>query len=177
VGERAHVDPRSVTLETHLADLTGLLEGEELQEAVRVGHRSGGRSPARPRACHRRCVTSSMSTPIRAHGVLPPREPLGLRPDRRRCGRVARRQTPQPGRVYDAPLAFDARSPAGLGKTFVDCTDPPLAIIDASRRRVREPPDYAVIEIPSGPDPIVSAAPALVGVLDEMARTSRTRTA
>ncbi|MGK5443344.1 alpha/beta fold hydrolase [Micromonospora sp. URMC 105] len=42
VAERAHLAGPEVGLETHTADLTGLIEAEELRDVVLVGHSGGG---------------------------------------------------------------------------------------------------------------------------------------
>ncbi len=41
-GERRHGLRRDITLQTHIADVTGLVEAEELQGVVLVGHSYGG---------------------------------------------------------------------------------------------------------------------------------------
>lgn len=41
-GERRHGLRRDITLQTHIADVTGLVEAEELQDVVLVGHSYGG---------------------------------------------------------------------------------------------------------------------------------------
>ena len=41
-GERAHLRRPGITLQTHIADLLGLIEAEELHEIVLVGHSYGG---------------------------------------------------------------------------------------------------------------------------------------
>ena len=82
---------------------------------------------------------------------------------------VARRQTPHPGAPYDAPLAFDADRIAALPRTFISCTSPPLATIDASRERIRARPDWRFIELATGHDPMVSAPDELVRMLSGLA--------
>jgi pimeloyl-ACP methyl ester carboxylesterase len=42
LGERAHVASRSVDLETHIADVLGVLDYEDLREAILVGHSYAG---------------------------------------------------------------------------------------------------------------------------------------
>jgi pimeloyl-ACP methyl ester carboxylesterase len=42
VGERAHQSAENITLETHIRDVCGCLEWEELQDVVLVGHSYGG---------------------------------------------------------------------------------------------------------------------------------------
>jgi pimeloyl-ACP methyl ester carboxylesterase len=41
-GERAHLLRRAITLQTHVADVVGLVQAEELGEVVLVGHSYGG---------------------------------------------------------------------------------------------------------------------------------------
>jgi pimeloyl-ACP methyl ester carboxylesterase len=58
VGQRAHLAAENVTLETHIRDVAGCLEAEELNDVILVGHSYGGmvitgvadRLPARIRA-------------------------------------------------------------------------------------------------------------------------------
>jgi pimeloyl-ACP methyl ester carboxylesterase len=82
---------------------------------------------------------------------------------------VARRQLPHPGHTYTAALAFDPVRVASVPRTFIDCTSPPLATIDPSRRRVRESAfwgaPWRVVELPTGHDPMVSAPNELAHVL------------
>lgn len=42
IAERSHVDPRQVTLSTHIADISGLMRYEELENVLVVGHSYGG---------------------------------------------------------------------------------------------------------------------------------------
>jgi pimeloyl-ACP methyl ester carboxylesterase len=42
VGERVHLANRDITLETHIADVRGTLEWEDLHDVVLVGHSYGG---------------------------------------------------------------------------------------------------------------------------------------
>ncbi|MFP8833851.1 alpha/beta fold hydrolase [Hydrogenophaga sp. XSHU_21] len=69
---------------------------------------------------------------------------------------VNRRQTPQPFRVYQQPLSFDAAALAAVPRTFIDCTSPALSTIAPSRERVRREPGWRVIEMATGHDPMVS---------------------
>ena len=74
---------------------------------------------------------------------------------------VNRRMTPQPFRLYQQSLHFDADRVAALPRTFIDCTNPPLGTIDAARKRVRSEPGWSVVELKTGHDPMVSAPEAL----------------
>jgi pimeloyl-ACP methyl ester carboxylesterase len=58
VGQRAHLLPENVTLETHIRDIASCIESEELDDVILVGHSYGGmvitgvadRMPARVKA-------------------------------------------------------------------------------------------------------------------------------
>ncbi|WP_332738977.1 alpha/beta hydrolase [Hydrogenophaga sp.] len=78
---------------------------------------------------------------------------------------VNRRQTPQPFRLYQQPLDFDADRVAALPRTFIDCIQPALATIAPSRARVRSEPGWNVVEMATGHDPMVSEPVALSQIL------------
>ena len=90
---------------------------------------------------------------------------------------VRRRQTPHPGHTYEAPLDFDVVRLAAVPRTFVSCTAPPLATIDAIRPRVVDPKFWGgawlansrVVEMKTGHDPMISAPAELTRVLLECA--------
>jgi len=197
VGERAHLDPRAVTLEMHIADVLGVIECEELDDAVLVGHSYGGvvvtgaaaRAAWRVRhlvyvdavvplpgeswsSGHPADVREARRATIRAQGVLPPPDPAVFGLSGADAAWVARRQTPQPGTPYDTPLHFEDGALATMARTFVSCTDPPLATIDASRTRVRELPGWRTVEIATGHDPMISAPQALADVLCDAAQAT-----
>ena len=193
-GERAHQLSPSITLSTHADDVAAVLEAEELERAVLVGHSYGGMViTAVADRCHERIARlvyldavvprpgeswSSTHAPatqaqrrraIAENGAIPPAAPslFGLSGDD--AAWVSRRQTPHPGGVYDAPLQFDAARVAALPRTFIDCTTPPLATIAVMRERVRQDPAFQVLEIASGHDPMVSAPQALLAALLQLA--------
>jgi pimeloyl-ACP methyl ester carboxylesterase len=78
---------------------------------------------------------------------------------------VNRRQTPQPFAVYQQALHFDAVRLAALPRTFIDCTNPALPTIAASRVKVRREPGWRVVEMNTGHDPMVSAPDGLADIL------------
>jgi hypothetical protein len=80
---------------------------------------------------------------------------------------VRRRQTPHPFRIYQEPLNFDAARLAGVPRSFVSCTAPALATIDAIRTRVRGEAGWRVVEMATGHDPMVSQPERFVAVLRE----------
>jgi pimeloyl-ACP methyl ester carboxylesterase len=190
VGERAHLLSKNITLDTHIADVVSVIEAEELLDAVLVGHSYAGmvitgvadRLAARlrhlvyvdaavplPGECwssgHSAETQATRRKAIAESGVLLPPDPslFGLSGADRAW--VARRLTPQPGGVYDAPLHFDAARVAALPRTFVDCNAPALATIAVMRQRVRAEPGWTLTEIATGHDPMVSTPQALVETL------------
>ena len=190
VGERAHQLSKNITLDTHIADVTRVIEAEELLDAVLVGHSYAGviitgvadRLAARLRhlvyvdaavpspgeswsSHHPTEVQTARRKAIAETGVIAPPDPsvFGLAGADRAW--VARRMTPQPGSVYDAPLQFDAERVAGLPRTFIDCNAPALATIAVARERVRAEPGWNITEIATGHDAMVSAPQALVDAL------------
>lgn len=78
---------------------------------------------------------------------------------------LRRRQVPHPFGPYDDPLHFDARAWAALPRTFIDCPNPALPTIDASRRRAGSQPGWHWATIDTGHCPMVSKPDALVDAL------------
>ncbi|HEV8315715.1 MAG TPA: alpha/beta hydrolase family protein [Burkholderiaceae bacterium] len=193
-GERAHQLSPSITLRTHADDVAAVIEAEELQQAVLVGHSYAGmvitavadRYPERlarlvyldavvPRpgeswsSTHVPATQAQRRQAIAATGTIPPADPavFGLAGDD--AAWLERRQTPHPGGVYDEPLQFDPARVAALPRTFIDCTAPALPTIAAMRERVRHEPGWQVLEIATGHDAMVSAPQALLDALLSLA--------
>ncbi len=190
VGERAHIAPKSITLDMHIADVVNVIEAEELLDAVLVGHSYAGivitgvaqRSAARlrhlvyldavvPRAGeswssgHSEETRSARRQTIAEHGAMAPPDPAIFGLTGADAAWVARRQTPHPGAVYDAKLEFDAERIAKLPRTFISCIAPQLATIDSSRARARSEPGWNFVELATGHDPMISAPEPLLRVL------------
>jgi pimeloyl-ACP methyl ester carboxylesterase len=196
VGERVHLMSPAITLETFVADVVNAMDAEEMPRPVLAVHSFAGmigtaiadRMPQRlahlvyvdavvplpgeswssthaPATREARIAASETSRDY----SFPPPDPsvYGLAGDAYEW--LKRRQVPHPGHTYTAALQFDPRRVAGVPRTFVDCTSPPLATIDGSRRRVRDPAFWGapwhVVEIATGHDPMVSAPDALTRIL------------
>lgn len=194
LGERSHLLSSTITLETHIADVMQAIEAEEMDEVVLAVHSYAGmlgtavadRMTNRlrhlvyvdavvPRPGEAWCSTHASATREARlaaaqaspdYSIAPP-DPgvFGLSgPDQEW---VRRRQTPHPGHTYTAPLQFDVGRVAGVPRTFVDCSAPPLATIDAIRLRMADPGFWEgawragggarVLTLPTGHDPMVSA--------------------
>jgi pimeloyl-ACP methyl ester carboxylesterase len=196
VGERAHLLSPAVGIDTHIQDVIGLIDAEELSDVILVGHSYAGnlitcvadrlqqRSPGLLRALvyldagipHSGDSWSTPHTPETVQKrIAQSQDSGGLSfppPDASVFGLegadrdwVNRRQTPQPFRLYQQPLHFDAARVASLPRTFIDCTHPPLATIDAARKRVRHEPGWTVWEMATGHDPMVSQPAELAQLL------------
>jgi len=197
LGARRHLYRRDIGLGEHVADVAAVLESEELQQAVLVGHSYGGlvitgvadRCPDRlsalayvdavvPRNGERWSSTHSPQTQaqrraqIAADGGLAPPDPsvFGLSGADRDW--VLRRQTMQPGGCYDDALFFDEARWSRLRRHFIDCIDPALPTIATSRERVRSDAGWQVETLATGHDPMISAPEALSTLLLKIACAS-----
>ena len=190
VGERAHQLGPGIRLATHVQDVAAVIEAEELEQAILVGHSYAGMviTGVADRLAERiaRLVYLDATVPlpgeawssrhapetqaqrralIAEQGCLPPAPPSAFGLTAADAAWVERRQTPQPGGVYDDPLDFDARRWAALPRHFIDCTEPALPTIAEARRRVRSQPGWQVQEIATGHDAMISAPEALLAAL------------
>ncbi|HSW15664.1 MAG TPA: alpha/beta fold hydrolase [Ramlibacter sp.] len=165
LGDRAHLLSSAITLETHIADVMGAIEAEEMNDVVLAVHSYAGvlgtavadRMPARLR--HLVYVDAVVPAPgeswssthaaatrearlAAAKGstdyALPPPPPSAYGLAGADHDWVQRRQTPHPGHTYTAPLQFDPARVAGVPRTFVSCVAPALATIDPIRPRVAD---------------------------------------
>lgn len=192
VGERAHMLSPDIRLQTHIDDVLAVIETEELRGAVLVGHSYAGMvitgvadqlteasrlsrliyldavvpQPGESwSSTHEAKAQAARRAAIAQDGTIPPASPdmFGLAGDD--ADWVARRQTPQPGGVYDDPLDFDAQRVARFPCRFIDCTSPALPTIAESRKRARKAPGWDIREIHTGHDPMISAPDELVSAL------------
>lgn len=202
LGERAHLLSPLVSLETHIQDVIQLIEAEELEAVVLAVHSYAGtigtavadRMPGRirhlvyvdanvpepgespcsthPPAVREARLAACAASPDFSYPAPDPAL-FGLSGDDHAW--VQRRQTRQPGRSYLMPLQFDPVRVAQVPRTFIDCTTPPLATIDAARARVRDPGFWGgawqsgggarIVELATGHDPMVSAPAELTQIL------------
>lgn len=207
LGERAHLLSSSITLETHVSDVIHAIEAEEMTDVVLAVHSYAGmlgtaaadRLPGRlkhlvyvdavvPRPGESWSSTHASTTrEARLAAAQASAEFSFPAPDPAIFGLagadyewVKRRQTPHPGHTYSAPLAFDPQRVAAVPRTFVNCTQPALATIDAIRPRLADPRFWdgawlggggtRVVELKTGHDPMVSAPEALTQLLLDCAK-------
>ena len=186
MGERAHLLSRDVNLTTHIQDIVGLLESEELEKVVLVGHSYGGivitGVAARAKARLRQLVYldsaiveeggtwASIGLPEivaerrksaqeSSGGVslpVPEAKVFGLL-EAKDIEWVQRRMTPQPFGGYEQPMRWGGPVGNGLPKVYVDCTDPAYAGLAPVKNRYRGKPGWPFVELKTGHDAMVSA--------------------
>jgi pimeloyl-ACP methyl ester carboxylesterase len=175
-----------VNVSTHVQDVVALLEAEELNEVVLVGHSYGGivitGVAARAKARLRQLVYldsaivedgqswASIGLPEvvaerrksaqeSSGGVslpVPKAEVFGLR-EPADIAWVQRRMTPQPFGGYDEVMRWGEPVGNGIPKVYVDCTDPAYAGLAAMKDRYRGKPGWPFVELRTGHDAMVSA--------------------
>jgi pimeloyl-ACP methyl ester carboxylesterase len=205
VGERAHLLRPGIDLETHIQDVLSAMDAEELNDVVLVVHSYAGmlgtavadRRPERLR--HLVYLDAVLPAPGESWGSTHAPETRTARiaaseadplysfpaPDPAVFGLsgedhawVARRQTRHPGGPYTQALQFNAERVASVPRTFINCTQPPLATIEASRQRMVDPqfwgghwlPGSRVVELNTGHDPMVSDPQGLTSLLLDCSR-------
>ena len=186
LGERAHLLSRAVNLDTHIQDVVGVLEAEELEGVVLVGHSYGGivitGVTARAKDRIRRLVylDAALVEDGRSWSdILPPETAAARRkaamessdglslpvPDAAVFGLsdpddlawVQRRMTPHPFAPFDQKMRWGGPIGAGLPKVYVDCRAPVYAGLEAMKARYRGRPDWPFVELAAGHDAMVSA--------------------
>lgn len=198
LGERKHLVSRDVTLDTFTADVANVIEAEELSDVVLVGHSFGG-SPVsgvadrmRERIRHLVYLDALIVEPGRAPfdslpaevvagrrraaqdssgGVSlpnPPPSAFGV-PDGPDAGWVRRRLTPHPISTYESQLGIAGPTGNGLPRTYVHCTNPVYAPLQASRDWVKAQPGWRWQEIATGHDAMVTAPDELARMLAAVA--------
>jgi pimeloyl-ACP methyl ester carboxylesterase len=185
-GERAHLRHAGISLPDHIADVTGLVDAEELNDIVLVGHSYAGmvitgaadrlnaRNPGRVRQLvyvdamvplpgegwgsgHPPEIASARIAAARAHdNALPPPDPRDFGLAGADRDWLLRRQVPHPFGMYRVPLDFDAARWAALPRCFVDCNQPAYPTIDAMRARVRQQPGWRIEVLPTGHFPMLT---------------------
>ena len=197
LGERCHLLSPTITLDTFTADITGLLEAEELHDAVLVGHSFGGisitgaadRMPERVRHLvylDSRILEAGQSMldadPDRSGAwtraaregdgmsLAPPPATYFDCPDPADTAWIERRLTPHPLGTFTSPLNL-INPTVGNGRpcTYVACTDPVYPWLEPCRRWARGRPGWGWAEIAAGHDAMVSAPQALATLLTRLA--------
>ena len=194
LGERAHLANPAIDLATHVADVVNLLEAEELNEVVLLGHSYGGMVVTgvadRAAARLRRVIYLDAFLPEDGKSLLD-----YLHPDRRAIinqgqiggfvdplpleifgvtepedvAWVRRHEMHQSYRTFAQPIHFTGNGGAGLPRTFVHCTHPPTGSFDQFAVRVRDDPEWKFHELKTGHDCMITDPKGVVRILLENA--------
>lgn len=160
MGERAHLASSGIDLNTHVLDVLGVLEYEDLDHCVLTGHGyagfviSGAAERSAPRIAHMVFLDALVprdglsaahvmgatheeieaSTQGGGEGWrVPPRtmDELGI-PDMEEQRWVAPRFAGQPVRTFTHAIRLANPAAAAIPRTYLRCVAPPLAVFDAS---------------------------------------------
>jgi pimeloyl-ACP methyl ester carboxylesterase len=188
VGERAHLMSPAIELHTHIQDVMGLIEAEEIPRLVLVGHSYAGMvitgvadrlQRERPGAlAHLVYLDAAVPYPGDSWSSHHSAETKQARIDAAKPSGGLSFPPPdasvfgQPFRLYQQPLDFDGARVAAVPRSFIDCTSPALPTIAPARARVRAEPGWQVLEMATGHDPMVSEPKALAGLLLGIHRAS-----
>ncbi|MGG5818909.1 alpha/beta fold hydrolase [Falsiroseomonas sp. HW251] len=162
MGERRHLLAPGVTLETWIEDLAAIIEAEELDDVILVGHSFGGLpclgvTDRMPDRIGRLVLLDAMVAKDgqSALDVLPPDSAERIRrgeatergvpvlpaftlpPDTPFARWLMRHVAPHPKATYEAPLRLAREPGAGRPRTYVALTGPADRSIEPSRQAVR----------------------------------------
>lgn len=194
LGERRHLLSKDITLDTFTTDIVNVIEAEELNDIVLVGHSFGGnaisgvadRMPERIRHLvyldslvveGGKAPFDNLSPDVVAArrraaeessgGVSLPNPPpsvFGVL-DAVDAGWVRRRLTPHPISTYTSKLNISGPVGNHLPRTYVHCTNPSYEALQASRDWVKAQQGWRWAEIATGHDAMVSAPDELARLL------------
>ena len=199
VGERAHLLNPQVDLNTFITDIKAVIENEELQNVILVGHSFGGavisgvidQMPARiagaiyldaPMGMNGKSVFDGAPADVRkartdaaitVNGTMaiapPSSKAFGLSVPAQ-IAWVDRRMTPMPFKSYETPLILKGKVGGDIPKRFIHAIQPVLPNIVPSAKYAKENGwDYT--EIPTGHDAMVSMPKETAALLLSFADT------
>lgn len=194
LGERAHLISRDITLDTFGTDVGNVIEAEELNDVVLVGHSFAGsvvsilaeRMPKRLKqliyldalivepgkspfdSIPAELVAARRKAAQESSGgvSLPNPAPsvFGV-PDGPGADWVRRRMTPHPISTYESKLNIKGPIGNNLPRTYIHCTRPSYEALQASRDWVKAQSGWRWLDIPTGHDAMVVAPDALTRML------------
>ena len=192
LGERAHLAHPGITLDTHIQDVIGLLDMEELEGVVLVGHSYGGcvisgvvvQRPAaigtlvyldaivlRDGECLFDQLDPVFQAALREDAAAngdgyklsnPTMAFLGVDPEH--APWMERRLTPHPIGTATQRLAAATPDPA-VPRVFIDCDSPSIPPLATTKARLRHASGWTMHTLHTGHDPFVTAPDALAELL------------
>jgi len=196
LGERAHLASREIGLQTHIADVLGTLEFEDLRDVVLVGHSYGGMVATgvadRARARLRRLVYLDAFVPRDGQSLLdllPPDVRERMREAARTVGEGWRvppnpvppdtseadlawlmpRRVMHPLRTFEEPIRLTAPEGA-VSRAYVYCTRiAPGDVFGPFAERARREAGWEYLELDASHSPNVTAPETLAVLLEKLA--------
>lgn len=195
LGERAHLITHGVTLQTGIDDVLGVLDAEELDDVVLLGHSAGAavvlgvadRAPDRIASLvlldglllgngeslrtHFTPAQEDAFQSASAAGAIsfppPPAEAFAIA-EISDVAWVNRRLTPQPFGTAASPL--DLIHPLANGRpcAYIACVSPVHPFVEASHRSAQTRPDWQWREVESGHDAMITAPELVVRALESL---------
>ena len=192
LGERKHLAHPGIDLDTHVEDVVSLLEMEDLEDVVLVGHSYGGmvvtgaadRAHARIRRlvyldafvpesgkCLLEYVVPERAARMREEGekagsVTPP--PLSLwgltKPEH--IDFVKPREVRHPYRTMSQPIRLSGNTQK-IPKTFVYCSSPATGSFDQFAAKYRHDPAWQFYELKTGHDAMILMPEAVAEILQK----------
>ena len=199
LGERRHLLSGEITLDTFVEDLTNLIEMEELQNIILVGHSFGGvvvsgvtdRMPERvgQLVCLDSFLLEAGQSPFgvlpphvvaarrklvaeQGHGIAIPPPPVtafGIPEDHPQAAWVRRHLTPHPVGTYESVLKLASPLGNNRPRTYIHCTNPVYVPLENARQLVRRQQGWRWLEIATAHDAMVTAPDELSRMLLELA--------
>lgn len=173
IGERKHLLSRAIDLATHVQDVLGVIDYEDLSDVVLVGHSYGGMVVTGAADAVPEKVASLVYLDAflpedgqSLLGILPPGMPrpatlsgeewLTLPPPMEAFGSkseavrdfVARKAVPQPTACFSQPLALSGGIDRIRRKTYIYCNDPEPTAFTPFYERVKRKPGWTVHTLP-----------------------------
>ena len=190
LGERAHLARPEIDLETHLQDVVGVLEAEELRQVTLVGHSyagaviTGAAARAAGRLSHLVYLDAflpeagkavidyssraqALREAAREHGEgwrIPPLPPAAFGvTSQRDIELLTRRLVPQPLRTFEQPLP--AAGGERLKRSYVHCSKPEMGPFGPFAERVRDDRKWTFHELKTGHDAMLTAPGEVAKIL------------
>jgi pimeloyl-ACP methyl ester carboxylesterase len=194
LGERAHLLNEGVGIATFIDDAIGVIEAEELENIILVGHSFGGavisgvadRIPEKiaqlvyldaivpvsgssalsclPPETQEIRLRAARATPGGLTIPLPTETMFDLPPGPDRDW-VARRITPHPLASYTDPIMLNHPAGNSRPRLYIRCTDPVYPAVVPSYDRIKVEDGWTLVDIATGHDAMVTAPEALAGIL------------
>jgi pimeloyl-ACP methyl ester carboxylesterase len=194
LGERKHLLSKDITLDTFTKDIVNVIEAEELSNVILVGHSFGGLAisgvadaiPDKIRhlvyldslmveggkkpfdSLPPDVVAARLKAAEETSGGLslpaPPPSAFGVS-DAKDTDWVKRRLTPHPLGTYTSTLNIKGPVGNNLPRTYIHCTNPSYAALQASRDWVKAQQGWRWADISTGHDAMVMAPEELTKML------------